>query len=206
MDKKILKRTIIMILAIILFIYILITIYKYITLKSIQIAIIELNKNNTNYKLDQGTGLVLYYKDGIRKYVNNNDDKDTWLWTDGEKSYSYMNNELKEDTEEFKHYQYFYRMKYEETDTENLNILKIAINPFNKVSKVNIKGDLGEECKYIKVQYGNEEIVYFDSETKKPQVRFVGGVIIVENQNAMFNKIEKNCVTDEDISISEYMK
>ena len=205
MNKKVLKRLIIGIVVILLLAYILITIYKYTILKSIQTAIVELNKNNTNYKLDQGNGLVLYYKDGIQKYVKD-DDKDVWLWTDGEKAYSHMNGEVEEYTEEFDHYPYYYRMKYEETKTEDLNILKLALNPFNKVSTVKIKDNSDKEYKYIKVQYGNEEIVYFDSETKKPQTRFIGGIVVTESSNAMFDRLDLNYVTDEDVSISEYMK
>lgn len=214
MNKKRFLKILIGIIIVLFCIYILSVVYKYTVLKNIQSAIIELNKNNNNYKLTSN-GATTYYKDGIIKFTSTRDEDD-WIWTDGKKAYYHMNNEFRDYTEEIKEYpinKFIYRMKIDEPIklAEELNIFKLALNPFNIVSIKSMKDEVtGTTKKCIKVQYGNTEEVYFDKETKEPLIRTYDGVTECFNFNIegynVNNEISRNCVKDEDVLISEDLK
>ena len=187
MNKKILKR-IILIAIFIIFLYIyLTTVFKYTLLKSIQKSIVDLNESD-NYVVEGNlNGFTLYHKDGISKYVYyNSDNKALWIWTDGKKTYTNLNGDVEEMEDKSEPFEF----RINEEHVKDMNMLKYALNPFNKVSIEKFK-----DCKYIRVKFGDDEIVYFDSETKIPKITIYGETI------SDYYTYKENVVTDTDIEL-----
>jgi hypothetical protein len=177
------SKFLISIIFIIVLIYICLTIYKYSILKNIQNELIELNKSN-NFIYDNGQ-TKWYYKDGLSKWEDSSN-TEYCIWFDGDNIYSNIDGELS--LEEIKKINLNMTIKF---DDEDINLFKIAINPLNTIKTVKIDG-----IKYIEIKYGNEEIRYFNAETKIPVLSIIGNTITNY-------KFEQNVVTTEDVKVPD---
>ena len=83
-----------------------------------------------------------------------------------------------------------FEFRINEEHVKDMNMLKYALNPFNKVSS-----DKVTDWKYIRVKFGDDEIVYFDSETKIPKITIYGETI------SDYYTYKENVVTDTDIEL-----
>ena len=190
--KKVLK-IILAIILILIILYLCVTINKYLVLKKIQTTLADLNESN-NFLYDNEQS-IWYYKDGISKwtYPSDPEGKNFWIWSDGEKVYKYSNETItEEDATKYNlnDLKLRLKLKFDVMDVKEMNIFKIAINPFNTVKTVDKDGQ-----KYIEVKYGNEETDYFNSETKIPSST-------VFNDNSSFEyEFKTDVVTDKDIEL-----
>ncbi len=193
MNMKKISKIILAIILILIVLYLCVALYKYLLLKEIQTTLADLNESN-NFLYDNEQA-IWYYKDGISKWTFPDDPegKNFWLWSDGEKVYKYSNETItEEDTTKYdlSNLKLRLKLKSDVMDVKEMNIFKVAINPFNTVRIVTKDG---QKC--IEVKYGNEETDYFNSETKVPS-------LTVLNDNSSFKyEFKTDVVTDKDLEL-----
>ena len=193
MNRKKISKIILTIILILIVLYLCVTAYKYLVLKEIQTTLADLNESD-NFLYDNEQA-IWYYKDGISKWTFPDDPegKNFWLWSDGEKVYKYSNETITEEDAtkyDLSNLKLRLKLKFDVMDVKEMNIFKVAINPFNTVRIVTKDG---QKC--IEVKYGNEETDYFNSETKVPS-------LTVLNDNSSFKyEFKTDVVTDKDLEL-----
>ncbi len=194
-EGKILAIIIIIIVVVMAFGYAGIVLYKYGMLKSIRDTLMAYNESE-NYKYDNGE-IVCYYKDGVAKWVSTSLKYELWSWTDG--NVLYTSGSKVEDPDSMINSRLNLNLKMKDgVNLEDMNLIKIALNPFNTVRSTTVN-----DKKCIEIKYGNEERRYFDEENKTP-VKLIMG--IGEDSFDFDYTFEEGVVTDEDVKLPEGSK
>ncbi len=191
-EGKILAIVIIIIVVVMALGYAGITYYKYSVLKDIRDALMAYNESE-NYKYENGENNFVYHKDGVSKWFSVNF-PGRWSWTDG--NVLYVSGGSVENPTNMINVNSKLHLKMKNgVNLEDMNLIKIALNPFNKVRKTI---ENGKKC--IEIKYGNEERRYFDEENKTP-VKVIMGT--GEDSYYFDYTLEEGVVTDEDVKLPE---